>query len=123
VASAGALEASEAQLGDLKAWSQMCLELSRCERSCPLHELLDQPALMYFKDHFGLWIPREDVEVCRDQDLPERSFWLLAPLEASGQVAWSFLAWSVKQLRQFLQSSKWQSLGSYLATEPESRPV
>lgn len=67
--------------GACQVWSQLCLELSRSERSCPLHPALQQASLTAFKDRAGRWLLHPEPTVDVDVDLPERSYWLLAPLE------------------------------------------
>eukprot|EP00439_Symbiodinium_sp_Y106_P086702 s590_g35.t1 len=102
------------QWEDLKVWTQLCLEIARCDRSCPLHQCFDQPMLTLWKDRSGKWLPAERTEVPDDKDLPERSFWLLAPLasadESAKEISWSSLSWALAALAQFRESSCWLSM-------------
>ncbi|CAE7847872.1 rnc, partial [Symbiodinium sp. KB8] len=102
------------QWEDLKVWTQLCLEIARCDRSCPLHQCFGQTMLTLWKDRSGKWLPAERTEVQSDKDLPERSFWLLAPLasadEESAKISWSCLSWALAALAQFRESSSWLSM-------------
>ena len=119
-------------------WSQLCLELSRSERSCPLHPALQQASLTAFKDRAGRWLLHPEPTVDVDVDLPERSYWLLAPLEVpqealrvghpgqSGRqgVDWHFVDWALDCWRHFRSHGSWPELESALRSGrmPMARP-
>jgi len=117
VESVASIEFSQEELDNLKVWTQMCLELSCRERTIPLHPIFSQRNLTAFKDRSGRWVPSPNPQISEDEDLPERSYWLLAPLADTEVIHWDFVNWGLTSLYQFLQSESWQTVSTCFGSD------
>ncbi|CAL1164996.1 unnamed protein product [Cladocopium goreaui] len=114
------VEFSQQQLDNLKVWTQLSLELS-CRRTCPLHQAFGQVPLTHFKDRSGKWVPVTNALVSEDEDLPDRSYWLLAPVAPGSQaIHWDFVDWGLTSLNHLLQCESWQQMSSCFVGETKT---
>lgn len=115
------VEFSQQQLDDLKVWTQLSLELS-CRRTCPLHQAFGQVPLTHFKDRSGRWVPATNAgAIGEDEDLPDRSYWLLAPMAPGSQaIHWDFVHWGLTSLNHLLQCESWQQMSACFVGETKT---